>query len=236
MERKILYILIILNLLAVKTLIAQEELPKNWNSEKIKGARFIPYATYQGSAFLSEGFLSGSIEMSDGTSINGMQLRYSSYLDELIYYNTDISTQIIVDRVNLKGFSITDERGIKRTFRQQVYDGPMPGNRFFEILSEGDVSLLVHRKVLLLTCPIYGEVGKEKNISYQEAYNYFLFNKEKGYKLIKISKNSFLSLFNSSNQKLVKKMLRKNNISIKDENSFIKAWNLLRENNLAINF
>jgi hypothetical protein len=129
-----------------------------------------------------------------------------------------------------------DERGIKRTFRQQAYDGPMPGNRFFEILSEGDVSLLVHRKVLLLTCPIYGEVGKEKNISYQEAYNYFLFNKEKGYKLVKISKNSLFSLFDATNQKLAKKLLRKNNVTIRDENSFVKAWNLLKENSFNVRF
>jgi hypothetical protein len=112
----------------------------------------------------------------------------------------------------------------------------MPGNRFFEVLSEGDVSLLVHKKVLLLTCSIYGEVGKEKNISYQEAYNYFLFNKGKGFKLIKISKNALLSLFDSSNQKLAKKVLRKNNISINDERSFLSAWNLLKENAFIIQF
>jgi hypothetical protein len=234
MVKKILYILMLLNLLLVKTLPAQEELPKNWNSEKIKGARFIPYATYLGNPFLSDGFLPGTIEMSDGKTVGGLQLRYSSYQDELIYYNTDVSTQIIVDKVSLKGFSLTDERGVKHTFRQQSYDGPMPGNRFFELLSEGDVSLLVHRKVLLLTCPIYGEVGKEKNTSYQEAYNYFLYNKEKGYKLIKITRNALLSLFDSSNQKLAKKILRKNNVSISDENSFVKAWNLLKENTILV--
>jgi hypothetical protein len=222
--------------LSVCLLTAQEELPKNWNSEKVKGARFIPYATYQGNPFLTDGFVPGSIEMADGTTISQLQLRYSTYQDELIYYNSTISTQIIVDKASIKGFSITDEKGVIRTFRQQSYDGPMSGSRFFEVLSEGDVTLLVHRKVLLLTCPIYGEVGKEKNISYQEAYNYFLYNKLKGFKLIKISKNSLLSLFDLSNQKLAKKILRKNNISIRNENSFIKAWNLLRENNLAINF
>jgi hypothetical protein len=236
MERRILFVFVLLSLLAATSLPAQEELPKNWNSERIKGARFIPYVTYQGNPFLSVGFMPGSIEMSDGPTISGLQLRYSTYQDELIYYNTDVSTQIIVDKDNLKGFYITDENGVKHTFRQKAYDGPMPGNRFFEVLSEGEVTLLVHRKVLLLTCPIYGEVGKEKNISYQEAYNYFLYNEKKGYKLIKISKNALLSLFDSSNQKLIKKILRKNNVSIMDENSFVKAWNILKENSIVVRF
>ncbi len=236
MKRRIPIILILLNLLAASALSAQEVLPKNWNSEKIKGARFIPYATYQGSPFWSDGFVPGSIEMTDGTTISGLQLRYSSYQDELIYYNTDIYTQIIVDKVSIKGFSMTDERGAIHTFRQQTYDGPMPGNRFFEVLSDGDVTLLVHRKVLLLTCSIYGEVGKEKNISYQEAYNYFMFSKKKGYKLIKISKNSLQSIFDSSDQKMAKKILRKNNVTIRDENSFVKAWNILKENKLTVHF
>ncbi len=236
MERRILFVFILLNLLSATVLQAQEVLPKNWNGEKIKGVRFIPYATYQGTPFFNESFVPGKIELTDGTIIGALQLKYSCYQDELIYYNSEISTQIMIDKMSLKGFSLTDEMGIEHHFRLQYTTTTLPGYRFFELLSEGDISLLVNRKVLLLTCPVYGEVGKEKNLSYQEAYNYYLYNKGKGYQLIRISKGSLLSKFEPSEQKLARKILRRNKVNIHDEKSFVVAWNLMKENGVNINF
>lgn len=236
MERRMLIVFILLNLLSATMLPAQEELPKNWKSEKITGVRFIPYATYQGNPFFNDSFFPGKIELTDGTIIGALQLKYSSYRDELIYYNSEISTQIVIDKMSLRGFSLTDEKGEEHRFKLQNFSHSLPEYRFFELLSDGDISLWVHRKVLLLTCPIYGEAGKEKNLSYQEAYNYYLYNKEKGSELIRISKGSLLSKCDPSNQKLARKILRRNKVTIRDEKSFVKAWSLMKENGVNLNF
>ena len=231
-----LFVFILLNLLSATVLPAQEVLPKNWNSDKIMGVRFIPYATYQGNPFFNDSFFPGKIELTDGTIIGALQLKYSSYRDELIYYNSEISTQIVIDKMSLRGFSLTDEKGVEHRFKLQNFSHALPEYRFFELLSDGDISLWVQRKVLLLTSPIYGEVGKEKNLSYQEAYNYYLYNKEKEYELIRISKGSLLSKCDPSNQKLARKILRKNKVNIQDEKSFVKAWYLMKENGVNLNF
>lgn len=231
-----LIVFIFLSLLSATVLPAQEALPRNWNGEKIMGVRFIPYATYQGNPFFNDSFFPGKIELADGTIIGALQLRYSSYRDELIYYNSEISTQIVIDKMSLRGFSLTDEKGVEHRFKLQYISHYLQEYHFFELLSEGDISLWVHRKVLLLTSPIYGEVGKEKNLSYQEAYNYYLYNKEKGYELIRISKASLLSKCDPSNQKLARKILRRNKVNIRDEKSFVKAWYLMKENGVNLNF
>jgi len=236
MERRMLFVFILLNLLSATVLPAQEVLPKNWNGEKIKGVRFIPYATYQGNPFFNDSFVSGKIELTDGTIIGALQLKYSSYQDELIYYNSEISTQIVIDKMSLRGFSLADENGVEHSFRLQYISHSLPEYRFFELLSDGDISLWVYRKVLLLTSPIYGEAGKEKNLSYQEAYNYYLYNKERGYELIRISKGSLLSKCDPSNQKLARKILRRNKVNILDEKSFVKAWSLMKENGVNLIF
>jgi len=164
-------------------------------------------------------------------------LRYSSYRDEIIYYNAAISAQIIIDKISLKGFSFTDENGVKRIFRQQYYNGYLPGNRFFEVLSEGDISLLVYRKVVLQVCPVYNDnSGNLRNMSYQQAYNYYLYNEKKGYELIRINKNSLLSKFDKLTQKSVKKILRKNKVMVNDEPSFVRAWDLLKENGIKVSY
>ncbi|MCX6239831.1 MAG: hypothetical protein NTY07_20175 [Bacteroidia bacterium] len=237
MDNRILYIVALFGLLVAQSLMAQEELPKNWNSEKIKGTRFIPYASYSGTPYLNEKFASGKIEFLDGTKVEDLKLRYSTYRDEIIYYNAAISAQIIIDKISLKGFAFTDDNGIRRVFRQQYFDGFMPGNRYFEVLSDGDIALLVYRKVVLLVCsPYNNNLGRLLNMSYQEAFSYYFYSKEKGYQLVRINKNSLLSKFDKPTQKVIKKILRKNDVSFDTEADFVTAWNLVKENGIKINF
>jgi len=238
MGNRILYIITFFGLLATTSLQAQDEFTKKWTAEKIKGTRQIPYGAYSGAPFLNEKFANGEIEFLDGSKMDSLGLRYSSYRDEIIYYNTTIGAQIIIDKISLNGFSFTDETGRKRVFRRQYYDGFLPGNRYFEVLSDGEISLLVYRKVVLQTCPPYNDnTGNLKNMSYQQAFNYYLYNSKKGYELIRINKSSLLSKFDKLTQKSVKRILRKNKVMmVNDEQSFVIAWNLLKENGITINF
>ena len=237
MKHKILYFFILFVFLLTKdsNLLAQVEWLQMQNSHIIKGTRHIPYPSYSGTPYLNDKFVPGEIEFSDGTKVGISALRYSSYRDELIYYNSAISAQIIIDKITLKGFSFTDNNGVKRVFRQQYYDGFLNGNRYFEVLSDGNISLLVNRKVVLQTCSVYADPsGVQKNMSYQEAYNYFIYSSEKGYEPIRIGKNSLLSKFDMPAQKSIKKLLRKNKVVISNETGFVKAWNLLEGSGIYI--
>jgi len=237
MGNRILYIITFFGLLISTSLQAQDGFTKKWTAEKIKGTRQIPYGVYSGSPFLNDKFATGEIEFSDGSKMDSLGLRYSSYRDEIIYYNATIGAQIIIDKISLNGFSFTDEAGQNRVFRQQYYDGFLPGNRYFEVLSDGDIALLVYRKVVLQVCPPYNDnSGVLKNMSYQDAYNYYLYNRQKGYELIRLNRNSLISNFDKLTQKSVKKILRKNKVQVTDESSFVIAWNLIKENGIIINF
>ncbi|MEI6138549.1 MAG: hypothetical protein WCP85_04770 [Mariniphaga sp.] len=234
--RIISVIVLVVGLLHSPTLKAQDKLPENWNAEKIRGTRLVPYPAAEGNPYLTEKFLNGVIEFNDGEKIQEVGLRYSCYRDEILYFNKAISTQIVMDKLSLKGFSFVDENGMPRVFRKLYYDGFMSGFRFFEVLSEGDLSLLVYRKVGLLVCDVYlDDSGKQKNMSYQKDYSYFFYSPDKGYTFVRINKSSFLSKFDKPDQILVKKILRKNRVTISDENSFVRAWNLIKENGIKIN-
>ena len=72
-------------------------------------------------------------------------------------------------------------------------------------------------------------------MSYQKDYSYFFYSPKKGYTFVRISKSSLLSKFDKTDQILVKKILRKNRLTASDEISFVKAWNLIKENGIKIN-
>ena len=235
-NRIISVIILVVGLLHIPTLKAQDKLPDNWNAEKIRGTRLVPYPAAEGNPYLTEKFLNGAIEFNDGEKIQDVGLRYSCYRDELVYFNKAISTQIVMDKISLKAFSFVDENGMPRVFCKQFYDGFMSGFRFFEVLSEGEPSLLVYRKVGLLVCDVYlDDSGKQKNMSYQKDYSYFFYSPDKGYTFVRINKSSLLSKFGKTDQILVKKILRKNRVTISDENSFVRAWNLIKENGIKLN-
>ena len=233
MANRILFILTLVGLLAATTLSAQEELSKTLNAAKIKGTGFISYPAYSGEPYLNMKYLKGEIEFLDGTKVQNIGLRYSSYRDDIIYYNTDLSAQIVIDKISIKGFSFIDENGMKRIFRRQNYTGYLGGERYFEVLSDGEISLLAYRKVDLGTCdPAFSKLG----LAYQKSYLFYIYAAGKGYSPISLNRNSLLSKFDKPNQKLVRKTLRKNSVMITDEASFVLAWNILKENGIKINF
>jgi len=232
MRSRVFTILFLVGLLGCISLRAQSPIPNNWNAEQIKGTRHISYPVAFGQPYLTDKFISGEIELVGGVVIKDLRLRYSSYRDQLIYYNPEISAQIAIDKISLKGFTLIELSGTKRIFRQLYFKGYDAGNRFFEILDEGETSLVVYRRVVMETCPPYMDVtGKLNNTAYREAYNYYLYLPSGEFEIVHINRKSLLSKFNTAYQKQVKKILRKNRIKIQDETSFVQAWKLIPNKN-----
>ena len=229
MSTRIHYLIFILGLLLSVTLSAQVLEMKNQNFEKIRGTRFIPPPNFTGKPYLYDKFNFGEIELTDGTKIANIGLSYSTYRDELIYYNAIISAQILIDKISLRGFSLRDDNGKYRIFRRLHSSGYSHDESFYELLSEGNISFLAYRKVNLEPCDTY---SSKSGLSYQSAFTYFLYSPDKGFSALNLNRGSFLSKFSKPNQKAVKKLLRKNGIFIADESSVVKALILIRQKNI----
>ena len=216
---------------------AQNVLNPNWDGQKIKGVRHIAYPTYMGFPFLTATWVPGKIEFADGAIADSLFLRYSSFKDELLYYNKEVSSQIVIDKASINGFSFTGEDGNVRIFRKQYYDGYLKGERFFEVVSEGETDLLVYRKMsLTTTSPYKDESNILKNLAYNASYQFYFYSPEKGYSLVRLNRNAFLEKFKEADQKPVNKLLRKNRVRIADEESLILAWKIVERAGYKINF
>jgi hypothetical protein len=230
--KKIVFLIALCHALFIHPLIAQQRNTFTQDAAKLRGSRFIPYPNFSGSPFLNDKFLLGELELSDGTKIEGIGLNYGTYRDELVYYNPDISSQIVLDKSSLNGFSFIDKTGKKRIFRRMFFTGYFKGDCFFEVLSEGKLSLLSFRKVSLEACDAY---YSKSGMSYQPSFVYYVYSPDQLFTQINPTRNSLLSKYDKPNQKLVRKLLRKNGIIIEDEPSFVKAWDLIQEKNIPIN-
>jgi len=216
---------------------AQNKLNQNWDSQKIKGVRHIAYPTYTGFPFLNDVWVLGQIEFNNGEIADSLYLRYSAFKDELLYYNKTLTSQIVIDKASIKGFSFTETNGSIRNFRKQFYDGYMKGDRYFEVLSKGETDLLVYRKrILTTTTPYKDEQQILKDQEYTNSYQYYFYTPDKGFTLVRPNLNAFLDDFNEADQKSVKKLIRKNRVRISDEESLVLAWKIVENAGYKIYF
>jgi hypothetical protein len=216
---------------------AQEAVNRNWEGQKIKGVRYVAYPTYNGFPFLTDTWVPGKIEFTNGESIDSLFLRYSSFKDELLYYNKALSIQIVIDKASINGFSFTALDGNTRLFRKQYYNGYMKGDHFFEVLSVGETDLLVWRRMILTNVLQYKDESKiMKDQAYISANQFYFYSPEKGYTMVRLNRNALLEKFSAVDQKPVKKVLRKNRIRISDEQSLILAWKTIEREGYRIVF
>lgn len=222
-------------LLLSLTVCAQQTPERTWSAEKLKGTRFFPYAPYRGFPFLNDGWVIGRVAFADGEISDTLNIRYSSYADDLIYYNRNISAQIVIDKASLNSFSFVEKNGFTRTFKKLYYNGFWKGYRYFEVLSDGEPELLCYRKVELVNTWAYrNEKGKMKDMEYSPEYVYYFYSPGKGFTQVRMNLASLLSNFDKTQQKPIKKMLRKKRIRVDGEISFIRAWNALKDEGYKI--
>jgi hypothetical protein len=220
-----------------QTALAQDSTNPSWDAQKIKGVRMMPYPSYTGFPFLTSEWCPGKVVFTNGEISDTLFVRYSSYKDELIYYNATAGAQISIDKASINGFEFIDAGGRTRSFRKQYFDDYMKGDRYFEILSSGETTLLAFRKVGLNTTPAYHDIsGVLKNMVYDPAYQFYFYSPEKGYTLVRISQSGFLSKFDKTSQKPIKKLLRKSRIKVSGEDSFIQAWKAVEKEGYKVVF
>ncbi|MDP2337617.1 MAG: hypothetical protein Q8N05_14470 [Bacteroidota bacterium] len=216
---------------------AQEPLNRNWDAGKIKGVRNLPNPAYTGFPFLNDTWDLGKIQYTNGEIADSLYLRYSSFKDEVVYYDKPIATQIVIDKISLKGFSYTDKYGRNRVFWKLYYDGYMKGDRFFEVLSEGQTNLLAFRRVSLTGSSGYkDEGGFLKNLVYSNDYQFYFYSPEKGFTSVRINQAGLLAKFKKEMQMPIKRLLRKNKIRINGEERFIQAWKVVEKEGYKVIF
>lgn len=216
---------------------AQDIPKKGWDAPKIKGTRQEIYSIYEGKPYFTDNWCLGKIQLVNGESIDSLYLKYSSFKDELIYFNPKINAQIKIDKAIISAFTFTDEYGQSYSFKKYPFDNYAKSDRYFEILAVGDIDLLCYKKVDLNEVPPYHDTkGILKNMAYRQGYLYYFYTPQNGFASVKPSKSGLLSRFNKEAQRPIKKLLRKNKIYILDELSFIEGWKTIEKAGFKVMF
>lgn len=199
---------------------------------KLQGQIYYLSTLSNANFFLQKDWVTGSITLTDGDVFSPVKLRYMSYGDELVAYNDNVRTLFIVEKNTVKEFTYTlandpYNREIKFINLDSLN---LPGGKsYFEELYDGSAKLLVYHFVNeVKVTPFTDNTGIMRDSEFRPAINYFLLNQKNELFRIQRKKASFYKVY-PEHKKEIRKLFRKNRISLIDQNSLIQAFNLLDE-------
>ena len=213
-----------------------ENLNQNSNrlQGKLTGEVYYLSLTSNASHFLQQDWVEGTITLKDGDVFEGVRMRYMAYGDELVAYNSNISTLFIVDKNTVKQFTLktplsSGNFAVRKFINLDSLDVFL-NRTYFEELYSGMVKLLVfyqieERKI----SPYIDSSGKLSDTEFRLKTIYYLLSKVNGFTRFQLKNRSLFTLF-PENKKEIRKLFRKNKIDIIDESSAVQAFNLLEAN------
>jgi hypothetical protein len=184
----------------------------HWMKQSLSGGTYInPVLGYTGEHFYGD-WKEGSLYFQNGDSVTGVNLRYEKYLDEILFLNDEFKTGVL-PKPEVKGFAFYSSTGDKIVFgnhKIKLYDDVDSILHFMQLLIQGKIALMVHRRV----------VEDEPRILVDSDL-YFLYYEGRFYPIRLKRKNLFRLPFVSRQE--MKSLLRSGRIKVKDEAGMIKA-------------
>ncbi len=228
-------ILLVAAIFVFNTVIAQDNHDQSWYAEKIVGKRFSNDNFFRGSQYIINDWTKGTLLFENGEKVSGLDIRYNSFLDQLIYFNPIVSVEILIDKNTITGFTF-DYKSKNYTYKKIFFPNFPKGIRYFEVIYDGFVDVLCYRKTTLLTCPIYKSIsGSEKNQEFSRSFRFYIYLPEKGFVATKMRRGALLSNYSNNDKKEIRKLLRKKNITISNEYDFGSALKVIESAGFNMN-
>lgn len=170
----------------------------------------------------------GTVALSDGDIFENMKLRYHVFQDELIAYNENKSALYFVEKELVKSFTFETD-GQTQKFLKLSRDKGNGKPQFFEELYTGSLSLVVFRYIYEhKVSPYMDKLGAMRDIEYRLKTEFYLYSENKPLQKILPKRSAFISAF-PEHKKGIKKLFRKNNLFIQNQQSMIQVFRILDE-------
>lgn len=177
------------------------------------------YTDVTGTAFLYDDWLKGTIEQGNKTSFKGVDLKYSTYKDEL-YFKNPKDDATLSFALPIVAFSL-DVKGKIETYRNGFPEVDNFNTKsYYQVLFEGGVKLLFKSfKTLVEVKPYNSNITEKKFI---DNSSYYLL-KDNVMQKFKPTKKDVLELFKSKSTE-VDSFIKNEKIDFKQQKDLIKLF------------
>lgn len=183
-----------------------------------------------GSQYFLNSWVIGEITLASDEKIYCKNLNYNGYIDELIWVHPEYFKHVIVERHNVKEFTLKERNNIYRFINLGLMEEEVLKDSHFyaQVLYKGNFKLYAHRKV--------GEIGSGRSYKGKKKYSRIMVKPTPVYyiqipgsemvSLRKLNRRELLLTF-PDHRREIRQALRSNRIQLFDEDAFIKAMPLI---------
>lgn len=177
------------------------------------------YSDVSGTVFLYDGWLKGTVEQGNKLSYKDVELKYSTYKDELFFKNPkDGSMLSFVLPVTAFSLAINGKFDIYRNGFPAIDN--FNTNSFYQVIFDGGIKLLFKSYKTLIEVKPYNSTTTEKKFVDNPVY-YVL--KDNVMTKFKPSRKDFLELFNSKSNE-IDAFIKKEKIDFKQHQDLAKVF------------
>jgi hypothetical protein len=200
---------------------------------KLEGEVYTITALANDMFFFQKDWQKASLTMIDGDVFENIKLRYLAYGDEIIAFNENVRTLFKIEKETVKQFILKPENtNVETKFVKLCLGEKANDCRYYEELYSGNTNLYsFHFIEEVKVTPYNDKYGIMRDSEFRLNEWFYLFNDKIGLTKIQKNRRSFLKKF-PGNRLDIKKITRKNKISIIDKNSLIQAVKLFDDEGL----
>jgi hypothetical protein len=178
----------------------------------------------ENSPYLFPEWRQGTVQFTNGKILTGLELRYHSAADQLLYYNRADNYTMIVESDYVKEFSLIDPVNLKlirfRRLGFQTNYFPDSHNCFVQILAEGHVSLYAIR-IKQKQNSSGSNQSQAQQFYYSSSNAYYLQLKGKGLVKFKPSNREVRNILSDKKEEL-KSYIRREGLNTRKESDLVK--------------
>jgi len=195
---------------------------------KLTGTIYVLTPKSNSNYFLHDDWFDGSITLEDEDVFEDLKLRYQAFDDELVVYNNNLRNLFVIDKEKVKSFTVKTSAKNQK-FVKYFFEGYPKGDRYFEVLYDGQRKMLAYHEILEeKTRPYVDQFGIMKDTYFRLNTNYYMYSPEIGFQRIRLRRASLLNHF-SENKREIRRMLRRYNVDVFEEEGMIRAFGILDE-------
>jgi hypothetical protein len=180
----------------------------------------IDYTSVDGSPYLTENWVAGTVKLANGTTYTDVMLKYNLKDDELYFKNKDGETLAFAQPVQEFTLKYTDNDELVKRYLRKGYKGieNATPNSYFEVLSDGTVQLLKKVSKVIIESQAFNSATKTR--SFQENVSYYLVRADKAVR-VKNDKKSILANIPDKQQQL-QDYLKANKVNFRSDTDLAK--------------
>lgn len=198
-----------------------------WDQAKLMAQRYVSNDNIQGTPFVYDQWIDGTVYLTSGDSISGIPLKFDAERGELISYNKIYYALVTIEKSAVSAFRF-HLAGEVYYFEKRWFGGLEKGDRFFRVFGKGEVDLLSLYRIERVNTSLYrDESGIMRNQEFASTVRYFLKNDRSDFFPTNLKRKSLYRRIGKDDRREARQVIRQNNITFGLAHEYARALSLL---------